>query len=34
VLSGIDIRRLDDVDMDVLTQLIEESVAYVRESNA
>ncbi len=32
--SCLYIKRLDDVDMDVLTQLIEESVAYVRKSNA
>ncbi len=32
--SCLYVKRLDDVDMDVLTQLIEESVAYVRKSNA
>ena len=32
--SCLYVKRLDDVDMDVLTQLIEESVADVRKSNA
>ena len=32
--SCLYIKRLDDVDMDVLTQLIEDSVAHVRKSNA
>ncbi len=32
--SCLYIKRLDDVDMDVLTQLIEDSVANVRKSNA
>ena len=32
--SCLYIRRLDDVDMDVLTQLIKDSVAHVRKSNA
>jgi hypothetical protein len=32
--SCLYVKRLDDVDMDVLTQLIEDSVAYVRKSNA
>ena len=32
--SCLYVKRLDDVDMDVLTQLIEESVAHVRKSNA
>ncbi len=32
--SCLYVKRLDDVDMDVLTELIEDSVAYVRKSNA
>ncbi len=32
--SCLYVKRLDDVDMDALTQLIEESVAYVKKSNA
>ncbi len=32
--SCLYVKRLDDVDMDVLAQLIEESVASVRKSNA
>ena len=33
-VSCLYVKRLDDVDMDVLTELIEDSVAYVRKSNA
>jgi len=33
-VSCLYVKRLDDVDMDALAQLIEESVAYVRKSNA
>ncbi len=32
--SCLYVKRLDDIDMDVLTELIEDSVAYVRKSNA
>ena len=32
--SCLYIKRLDDVDVDVLTRLIEDSVAHVRKSNA
>ena len=32
--SCLYVKRLDDVDMDVLTQLIEDSVAHLRKSNA
>ncbi len=32
--SCLYVKRLDDVDMDVLTELIEDSVAYLRKSNA
>ena len=32
--SCLYIKRLDDIDMDVLTQLIEDSVAHLRKSNA
>ncbi len=32
--SCLYIKRLDDVDVDVLTQLIEDSVAHVRKTNA
>ncbi len=31
--SCLYIKRLDDIDMDVLTQLIDDSVAYLRKSN-
>ena len=33
-VSCLYVKRLDDVDMGVLTELIEDSVAYVRKSNA
>ncbi len=32
--SCLYVKRLDDIDMDVLTELIEDSVAYLRKSNA
>ena len=33
-VSCLYVKRLDDIDMDVLTELIEDSVACVRKSNA